>query len=89
MIYTLQNVSVLGLCLRIHDSGLFAWISQTALSRTYCLGFNIAAMQDGPSLHIEEPQPTPYTKAQFYSLLYIYLIVMRYSYPNTLVHVLL
>ena len=81
MIYTLQNLSVLGLCLRIHDSGLFAWISQTAFSRTY---FIIAAMQDGPSLQIEEPQPTPYQKAQFYSLLYIYLIVMRYSYPNTL-----
>ena len=63
-------------------TGLFAWISQTALSRIY---FIIAAMQDGPSLHMEEPQPTPYQKAQFYSLLYIYLIVMRYSYPNTLV----
>ena len=57
MIYTLQNLSVLGLCLRIHDSGLFAWISQTALSRTY---FIIAAIQYGPSLHIEEPsQPIP------------------------------
>ena len=78
--YTLHNVSVLGLCLRIHDSGLFAWISQTALSRTYVI---IAAMQDGPSLHIEDPQPLPYQKAQFDSLLYIYLIVMRYLYPNT------
>ena len=59
------NLSVLGLCLRIHDSGLFAWISQTALSRTY---FIIAAIQDEPSLHIEEPQPTPYQKAHCYSL---------------------
>ena len=72
------------ICLRIHDSGLFAWISQTALSRTYMYVI-IAAMQDGPSLHIEEPQPIPYQKAQFYSLLYIYLIVMRYLYLNTLV----
>ena len=56
-------MSVLGLCLRIYDSGLFAWISQTALSQTYVI---IAAMQDGPSLHIEEPQPTPYQKAQLY-----------------------
>ena len=63
MIYTLQNLSVLGLCLRIHDSGLFAWISQTALSQTY---FIIAAIQDGPSLHIEEPQPTPCQKAHCY-----------------------
>ena len=31
--YTLLNVSVLRLCLRINDSGLFAWISRTALSR--------------------------------------------------------
>ena len=81
-IYILQNLSVLGLCLRIHDSGLFAWISQTALSRIY---FIIAAIQHGHSLHIEEPQPTPYQKAQFYFLLYMYLIVMRDSYPNTLV----
>ena len=64
MIYTLQNLSVLGLCLRTHDSGMFSWISQTALSQIY---FIIAAMQDGPSMHIEEPQPTPYQKAQFYS----------------------
>ena len=42
---------------------LFTWINQTALSHTY---FIIAAMQDGPSLHIEEPQPTPYQKAQLY-----------------------
>ena len=66
MIYTLQNLPALGLCLPIHDSGLFAWISQTALSRTY---FIIAAIQDGHSLHIEETQPTPYQKAQFYYLL--------------------
>ena len=33
--YILLNLSVLGLCLRINDSGLFAWISQTALSPTY------------------------------------------------------
>ena len=76
MIYTLQNLSVLGLCLRIDDSGLFSWISQVALSRTY---FIIAARQDGPSLNIEEPQPTPHQKAQFYSLLYIYRIVMFIS----------
>ena len=36
IIYTLQNFSVLGLCLRINDSGLLAWISRTALSWTYC-----------------------------------------------------
>ena len=42
-------------------TGLFAWISQTALSRTY---FIIAAIQDGPSLYIEEPQPTPYQKGR-------------------------
>ena len=35
IIYTLLDVSVLGLCLRIGDSGLSAWISLTALSRTY------------------------------------------------------
>ena len=28
-------LSVLGLCLRINESGLFAWISLTALSLTY------------------------------------------------------
>ena len=28
-------MSVLGLCLRMNGSGLFAWISLTALSRTY------------------------------------------------------
>ena len=33
--YMLLKVSVLALCLRINDSGLFAWISLTALSRTY------------------------------------------------------
>ena len=33
IVYTLPNLSVVGLCLRINDSGLFAWIS--ALSRTY------------------------------------------------------
>ena len=32
IIYTLQNLSVLELCLWINDS--FAWISRTALSRT-------------------------------------------------------
>ena len=31
----LLNLSVLGLCLRINDSGLFAWIRLVALSRTY------------------------------------------------------
>ena len=40
-------------------AGLFAWINRTALSGTY---FIIAARQDGPSLHIEEPQPTLYQK---------------------------
>ena len=34
-------MSVLGLCLRIIDSGLFAWISRTALSRTYFIGTDI------------------------------------------------
>ena len=33
--YALHNLSVLGLCLRINDSGLFAWISLTALPSTY------------------------------------------------------
>ena len=33
--YILLNLSVLGLCLRINDSGLFAWISLTVLSHTY------------------------------------------------------
>ena len=33
--YILLNLSVLGLCLWINDSGLFVWISLTALSRTY------------------------------------------------------
>ena len=32
-IYTLQKLSVLGLCLRIDDSGLFACISLTVLSQ--------------------------------------------------------
>ena len=34
-IHALLNLSVLGLCLRMNDSGLFAWIGLTALSRTY------------------------------------------------------
>ena len=55
-------------------TGLFACINRTALSGTY---FIIAARQEGPNLHIEKPQPTPYQKSQFYSL-YIYLIVMRF-----------
>ena len=29
IIYTLHNVSVLGPCIHINDSGLFAWISMT------------------------------------------------------------
>ena len=33
--YILLNLSVLGLCLRINDSALFAWISLIALSRTF------------------------------------------------------
>ena len=43
IIYTLLNLSVLGLCLRIYDwfgclyDSLFAWISLTALSRIYCI----------------------------------------------------
>ena len=31
-IYLILNLSVLGLCLRINEFGLFAWISLTALS---------------------------------------------------------
>ena len=31
----------LGLCVRINDSGLFAWISLTALSRTYFIIIHI------------------------------------------------
>ena len=34
-IYSLQNLTVLGLCLRMN--GLFAWISLTTLSRTYII----------------------------------------------------
>ena len=33
--YILLNLSVLGLCLRINDSDLFAWISLAAMYRTY------------------------------------------------------
>ena len=47
IIYTLHNLSVLGLCLRIKD-WFVCWINLTALSRTY---FIIAARQDG-GLHI-------------------------------------
>ena len=32
-LYTLLNLSVLGLCLRMNGSGLFTWLSRTALSR--------------------------------------------------------
>ena len=35
IINTLQNLSVKGLCLRINDSGVFAWINLTALSQTH------------------------------------------------------
>ena len=35
--YILLNLSVLGLCVRIHYSDLFAWISRNVLSRTYCI----------------------------------------------------
>ena len=35
--YISLNVLVLGLFFRINDSGLFAWISLTALYRTYLL----------------------------------------------------
>ena len=34
-LYILLNLSVLRLCLWITDYGLFAWISLTAMSRTY------------------------------------------------------
>ena len=37
--YILLNVSVLGLCLWINDSGLFVLISLTALSRTYFIKY--------------------------------------------------
>ena len=37
--YMLLNLSVLELCLRINDSGLFAWISLIALSHL-CLRIN-------------------------------------------------
>ena len=33
--YIYMNVSDLGLCLQINDSGMFAWISRTTWSRTY------------------------------------------------------
>ena len=42
--YILLNLSVLGLFLRINDSGLFAWISLTALSRTYFIIFSYSAL---------------------------------------------
>ena len=35
--YIILNLSALGLCLRINNSGLFAWISPTALSRTFSI----------------------------------------------------
>ena len=35
LVYALLNLSVLELCLRLNDSGLFSWISLTALSWTY------------------------------------------------------
>ena len=35
IIYLIVNLSALGLCLQVNNSGLFAWISLTALSRTY------------------------------------------------------
>ena len=43
--YVLLNLSVLGLCLRINDSGLFAWISLAALARTYCIMLYIYILQ--------------------------------------------
>ena len=33
--FMIHKLSVMGLCFRINDSGLFAWVSLTALSRTY------------------------------------------------------
>ena len=42
--YILLHLSVLGLCLRINDPGLFAWMSLTALSLTY---FIIALKERG------------------------------------------
>ena len=40
IIYALLNVSVLGLYLRINNSGLFAWISLTAVLELFylCMG---------------------------------------------------
>ena len=35
-IYTSQNLSIWRLCLRINDSGLFAWISLTS-AQQYCI----------------------------------------------------
>ena len=35
MISPIHYIYIIGLCLRINDSGLFAWIRLTALSRTY------------------------------------------------------
>ena len=37
--YISLNVSVLGLCLLINDSDLFAWISLAALSPTYFITY--------------------------------------------------
>ena len=41
-IYTLLNLSVLALCLRINDSGLFVCIRLTALSQTYLINTYIS-----------------------------------------------
>ena len=45
---TYINLSVLRSRLRINDSGLFAWISLTALSRTYFVALNWSENSFGP-----------------------------------------
>ena len=49
----LLNLSVLGLCLQNNDSGLFAWISLTALSRTYFI--RLPAHSIRPAVHDGRP----------------------------------
>ena len=58
----LRNFSVLVLCLRINDSGLFAWISLNALSMTYCIMLlqNVCKNhQPGPTLRTDSTSENP------------------------------
>ena len=46
IIYITEFVSFMTICLRINDSGLFAWISLTALSRTYLIVYIVCDFND-------------------------------------------